>query len=160
MKLRKWDCIIVILSAAGVATVLWMLMPTIVAANSPKEDMQTYRSGYAITLYPKQSVNFSQWVGYQQIVKIDVNVQEQDREVHAVLTDSQGRMVLSKFFKGSLHETMRFGYFGPYAFVVSNGQDSPVNMQISLESAPIDQHPKGYELPLTLPTSVLPEGGY
>ena len=138
------------------ATLAWLLFPTIWAANSPKEDLQTYRSGYAINLQSKQSVNFSHWVGYLQVVKIDVNMQDPEHEVHAVLTDSQGRMVMSEFFKGSLHKVIRVGFFGPYAFVVTNSNDPSISVQVSLESIPVSQYPQGYDLPMTLPTDIIP----
>ena len=154
--MRKWNYIAIAFLAAAAITILYGLMPTIAAANGQKEDMQTYRSGYSVNLSPKQAVNFSHWVGYQQIVTIEVDVQQQDHEIHAVLTDSQGRMVLSKFFKGSLHETMRFGYSGPYAFVVSNGGDTHVSVQIGLESTPMSQYPQREGLPITLPADIIP----
>lgn len=154
--MNKWNYIGLAFALAAGVIITWMIMPTIWALNSPKEDLQIYRSGYAVGLQPKQTVNFSHWVGFLQVVKIDVNVQDPDDEVHAVLTDSQGRMVMSEYFKGSLHKVIRVAYFGLYAFVVSNPQDSSVTMQVSLESIPVSQYPQGYDLPMTLPTDIIP----
>jgi hypothetical protein len=65
-------------------------------------------------------------------------------------------MVVSEFFTGSLNKAIRVGFFGPYAFVVSNGEDSYAVVHISLESIPASQYPQGYDLPITLPDDVLP----
>ena len=83
-------------------------------------------------------------------------MQDPDHELHAVLTDSQGRMVMSEVFKGSLHKEIRVGFFGPYAFVVTNSNEPSVSVQVSLESILLSQYPQGYDLPMTLPTDVSP----
>lgn len=157
--MRLWSYIVIGLSIASATAILLALTPAISATttNDLGTDTQTHRSGYGLVLHPKHSVNFSHYVGHQQVLVIDVKAQEQDDdELHAILTDSQGRMVMSKFFKGSLHEVMRFGYDGPYAFVLGNGGDSPAFVEVSLESSHMSKFPEGVGLPITLPKDVLP----
>jgi hypothetical protein len=153
--MHRWNHVIIVLLTAGTGLALWLFVPVAISsATAIQPDMQTHISGYAILLEPKQSVNYDHYVGYFQVTIIDVQASSPEDELHAALTDSQGNMLLSKFFKGHLHEELRVPYYGPHAFVVTNPQDSAVMVNASIKSVPASQYPHVTDLHITLPPNI------